>query len=77
MSASPSPDGCRSLIALLQQYQIRLGNFATLGMAPAVREVLGDQFGEETSLEEIIQLLVAQDLARQLHDRRARRATRP
>jgi hypothetical protein len=77
MSASPSPDGCRSLIsliALLQQYQAQLGSYALLSQAPAVMEVLGDQFSAETSLEDIIQCLVARDLARQVEARRARRA---
>jgi hypothetical protein len=78
-SSAPDGDGCRSLIALLQQYQKLLGTSATLGMAgmePAVRKVLGEQFSAETSLEDVIQALVARDLARQVEARRARRAIR-
>ncbi len=72
-------DRCRSIIALLQQSQKELGSAATLGMVPQAMWILKDQFkdqfSEATRLEEIIQYLVAQDLARQLDDRRARRAS--
>jgi hypothetical protein len=75
-SSAPDGDGYRSLITLLQQYQKLLGTSATLGMAPAVRKVLGEQFSSETSLEDVIQALVARDLARQVEARRARGAIR-
>jgi hypothetical protein len=62
---------------MLQQYQAELGTYALLGQAPEAMKTLGDQFDAGTSLEEIIQCLVAQDLARQVEARRAKRATRP
>nr|BBH95151.1 hypothetical protein KTA_33500 [Thermogemmatispora argillosa] len=78
MPPSPSPcfpDETHLRVALCQWQQTLLGCHASLGQAQAAIAELVEQFGAETSLEELIQKLVAQDLARQLSERRARRAT--
>lgn len=76
MPSSPSPSSeTRLLIALCQWQQSLIGCHASLGQAQAAITELVEQFGAEVSLEEVIQSLVAQDLAQQVHLRRARRAT--